>query len=63
MRECVHNVFRLVKPTVKKKAVLVGTAVSTSNVSLITLHVSGVGMLTLHAETPVIGVTKVRYIQ
>jgi hypothetical protein len=27
------------------------------------LHVSGVGMLTLHAETPVIGVTKVRYIQ
>jgi len=36
---------------------------STSNVSLITLHVSGVGMLTLHAETPVIGVTKVRYIQ
>jgi hypothetical protein len=27
------------------------------------LHVSGVGMLTLHAETPAIGVTKVRYIQ
>jgi hypothetical protein len=49
-------------PTLKKIAVLVGTAVSTSNVTLITLHVSGVGMLTLHAETPVIGVTKVTYI-
>jgi len=53
-------VFRLEKPKVKKKAVLVGTAVSTLNVSLSTLHVLGVGMLTLHAETPVIGV---RYIK
>jgi hypothetical protein len=56
-------VFRLATPTLKKRAVLVGSAVSTSNVGLITLHVSGVGMLTLHAETPVIGVTKVRYMQ
>ena len=63
MRECVHSVFRLETPALKKRAVLVGTAVSTSNVSIITLHVSGVGMLTLHAETPVIGVTKVKYIQ
>jgi hypothetical protein len=59
---CVHNVFTLETPTLKKRAVLVGTAMSTSNVSLITLYVSGVGMLTLLAETPVIGVTKVRYI-
>lgn len=54
--------FRLETPTLKKRAVLVGTAVSASNVSLITLHVSGVEMLILHAETPVIDVTKVRYI-